>query len=331
MPGTSGEIGGGGGGVEGGDMTGRGRIGGRLIRFFTGSGFPVFALGLLAFYELALVGLMFAPRADAGLGAFAEDFRVWCLGADPATGRTNWGYAIGMISPPLFVIATVAWLWWAPLAALPRRPARAVAPVLAALVIVAAGTAAATLYVPRPEGGELPFPAEALRTSHRPPPLSLTDHTGARVDLEALRGKVVLLTGVYASCNATCPMILSQAKRVVSALGSDDREDVRVLAVTLDPERDTRAVLSHLAAAQGLAAPTWHFLTGAPPEVERTLDRMGVSRSRDPATGRIDHTNVFLLLDRKGRVAYRFTLGPRQESWLSEAMRLLLRESGDVG
>ena len=331
MPGTSAEPARPGEGGERNRLLDGRRLSAALIHFFTGASFPVFALGVLTFYELVLVGLMLVPRADAGLGAFAEDFRVWCFGVEPGTGRTNWGYAIGMISPPLFVIGTVAWLWWAQLTDLGRRPSRAVRPALAALALVVTGAGALVLYAPRPARGELPFPAEALRTAHVAPPLRLTDQTGTVVDLAELRGKVVLLTGVYSSCGYTCPMIMAEAKRVTANLTPAELGDLRVVAVTLDPDRDTPAVLARLADAQGLATPLWHFVTGAAPEVDRTLDRMGVSRTRDPATGVIDHANLFILVDRQGRVAYRLTLGPRQEGWLSAALRLLLSERPDVG
>jgi protein SCO1/2 len=151
------------------------------------------------------------------------------------------------------------------------------------------------------------------------------------VDLAALRGRVVLLTGVYASCSRTCPMILAEAKRVVAGLDPREAEDLQVIAVTLDPDHDTPEVLARLADAQGIAPPVWHLVTGEAARVERTLDRMGIARSRDPGTGIIDHANLFLLVDRQGRLAYRFTLGPRQERWLSTAVRLLLRESPDAG
>lgn len=302
-----------------------------LSRFFSGAGFPAFALSLLFLYEVVLVGLMLVPPSDAGLGAFAADFRVWCLGYDAATGRANWGYAAGMVSPPLFVAATIAWLWWAPLAALRAKPATAGRPVLSAALLVAVGAGALALYAPRPARGELPFPAESLRTAHRPPPLRLTDQTGETVDLADLKGRVVLLTGVYASCPHTCPLILAQARRVVTGLTPEEQADLRVVAVTLDPGHDTPAVLAQLAGMQGMQPPVWHLVTGRAPEVERTLDLMGVSRRRDPATGVIDHANLFMLVDRRGRVAYRFSLGSRQERWLSTALRLLLRERADVG
>jgi len=149
------------------------------------------------------------------------------------------------------------------------------------------------------------------------------------VDLAALKGQVVLLTGVYASCPHTCPLIMAEAKRVVAALSPAERADLRVIAVTLDPAHDTPAVLARFADMHGLETPMWHLVTGEVAAVEQTLDRMGIARKRDPKTGVIDHGNLLMLVDRGGRLAYRFTMGPKQEPWLRAAIRLLLRESSE--
>jgi len=51
-----------------------------------------------------------------------------------------------------------------------------------------------------------------------------------------------------------------------------------------------------------------------------------VARQRDPKTGVIDHSNLFILVDRQGRVSYRLTLGSRQQQWLISALQVLLAE-----
>lgn len=299
-------------------------------RFFGGPAFPVFVLAVLLLYEACLVALTLIPSADTGLGAFAADFRVWCLAADPATGRTNWGYAVGMISPPMLAAAPVAWLWWPPLTAVAAHPRLAMGPLLAAVAVVGCGAAAAAAVAPQPIRGELPFPAEALRTDHAPPPLRLTDQTGATVDLADLRGHVVLLTAMYTRCVHTCPQVMAQARSVAATLTSAERQDLRIIAVTLDPANDTQPVLATQAAYQDLQTPLWHLVTGEPGTVERTLDLMNIARRRNPETNAIDHANLFLLIDRRGRLAYRFTLGAQQGRWLTTAVRLLLGEDGRV-
>jgi protein SCO1/2 len=302
-----------------------------IERFLSGGGFPVFALSLLLFYELLLIGLLLTPGGETGLGAFAEDFRVWCFGYDPATGRLEWGYVAAMTAPPALLGALFALLWSEPLREVFARPTTFVGHVIAAALLAGGAASAFAAIGGAPESGELPFPAEALRTVHRAPELRLTNQAGERVDVQELRGKVVMLTAVYASCPHTCPVILTQAKRVIGELTPEERADVRVVAVTMDPGHDSPEILAELAGRHGMAVPLYSLVTGEVTEVERVLDEMGVARKRDPETGVIDHANLFLLLDREGKVAYRLTLGDRQERWLVSALKLLLREPPDVG
>lgn len=121
---------------------------------------------------------------------------------------------------------------------------------------------------------------------------------------------------------------MAQARQAVARLDSAEQQDVYVIAVTLDPEHDDQAALRDLADRQGLDLPHWNLCTGNVEEVNRLLDRMGIERRVDPATGIIDHSNQFLVVDRSGKVAYRFSLGYLQEDWMVEALKLLCAERG---
>lgn len=301
-----------------------------LGAFLSGHELPVFALSLLLLYEVALAVLLFAPPAPSGLGAFAEDFRIWCLGSDPATGRMSPLAALGMASPPLFVAALLLVMWWGPVRWAIAKPWRSARAFLLALLCTGAGFTCFVLYGPRPANGELPFPAESLRTSYPAPVVRLTDQAGAPVDLAAMRGHVVLLTAIYSRCPSACPLLLAEVDRVLRKLDPREAASLRVVAVTLDPGNDTPAVLAQMALSRGMMRPRWHLLGGAPAEVERTLDRMGVARKRNAETGLISHESVYLLIDRRGRLAYRLAPGARQEHWLATALTLLLREGADV-
>jgi protein SCO1/2 len=304
---------------------------GAIERFFSGGGFPALALSLLLFYELLLVSLLLAPGGESGLGAFADEFRLWCFGYDPATGRLDWAYVMSMIGPPMLLGSILALFWWEPLRALVARPLAALGYVLVSAVAVGGAAGALAALGPGGDTGALPFPAEALRTAHPPPEIRLTNQARETFDLSEQRGDVVLVTAMYAACPHACPLVLAQTKRAIGELTPEERADLRVVAVTMDPERDSPELLSEIARLQGMEAPLYNFLTGEAPEVERVLDRIGVARRRDPETGVIDHTTLFLLVDRAGSVAYRFTLGERQERWLVSALKLLLREGNDAG
>ena len=300
--------------------------------FIIGGGFPAFTLWLLLFYELLLFSILLIPTGSGDLAAFAEDFRIWCFGYDPATGRTEWAFVMAMTVPQVMLGAMIALLWWQPLREVLATPRAAARHAAAAATVVALGAGGIALLAGSgSSGGELPFPAEALRTAHRPPELSLTNQANEEIDLASLNGKVVVVTAMYASCPHTCPLIVAQSKRAIAALSPEEREDLRFVGVTLDPANDSPEVLARLAGIQGLETPLYNLVTGPEDEVERVLDDMGVARQRNPETGIIDHANLFLLIDREGRLAYRFGLGERQERWLTSALRVLLREQPQAG
>lgn len=304
-----------------------------LAWVFEGSRFAMFSLFLLGLYEVLLFGLLLFPETEGPLGSFARDFKTWCFGYDPATGRIQPMSVVAMLTEPAALAATILIVWWKPVReALRAAPGSLVGPgVAAAAVVAVAGAALGLMGAPSLPEGEMPFPAERLRTAHKPPELDLVDQNGERVSLDDLRGKVVVLTAVYATCGYTCPMILGQARRVVEKLAPEQREELTVIGVSLDPENDTPALMGQMADGQGVSAPTFRLVTGDPARVNALLDQMGVARVRNPETKQIDHANLFLLVDRTGQVAYRFSLGEQQEKWLESALRLLIGEQLPTG
>ncbi len=298
----------------------------KVSRFFEEGRFAAFSISLLMTYDLLLAGLLLTPGGDTGVGALANELRVWCFGYNPATGRLEIAYVIAMLTPPVFLSAFLGFFWWDGLSKLLAQPRVFVRYMMSALFcVLLAGVSFAMMAKPGVEG-DLPFPDKALRTSIMPPHLALINQKEQAVHLDDLRGKVIVLTGVYASCGHTCPLILTQAKNAIAKLSDAERADLRVIAVTLDAENDSPGVLSTLAEGQGLETPLYNLVTGEVAEVERTLDAIGIARERDPETGVINHASQFILIDRAGKVAYRLGLGPRQERWLESALKVLLAE-----
>jgi protein SCO1/2 len=301
-----------------------------LHRFFATWRFPVFAFAVL-FFATAFSGiLLLIPGGDSGVGAFADEFRTWCFGYDSATGTYEWAYIVMLFLNPLVLSLLIVGLWWGPLKDLQHEGLRRGLPSAASgfvLILISASGFGLLGADSGAQARDLEFPADSLRTEIPAPEIDLVDQNGERVALQELRGGVVIVTGVYATCGYTCPMIMGQVKNVVDSLSPEEAEWVTVLAVTLDPAHDTPKVLKEMAANQGVSAPRYRLLTGDPATVERTLDLIGIKRKRDPETGVIDHANIFLVVDREGRVAYRFSLGDRQEEWLGEAIKKLVAEA----
>lgn len=72
---------------------------------------------------------------------------------------------------------------------------------------------------------------------------SLTDHNGKPRSLADFKGKAVVIFFGYTQCPDVCPTTMAEMASVMKLLGND-AEKVQVLFVTVDPERDTQALLS---------------------------------------------------------------------------------------
>ncbi|HEU5437603.1 MAG TPA: SCO family protein [Telluria sp.] len=72
---------------------------------------------------------------------------------------------------------------------------------------------------------------------------ALTDHNGVPRNLASFRGKVVLVFFGYTQCPDVCPTTMVELANVMKELGPK-ADQVQVLFVTVDPERDTQQLLA---------------------------------------------------------------------------------------
>jgi protein SCO1/2 len=146
---------------------------------------------------------------------------------------------------------------------------------------------------------------QRLPTIGAAPDFALTSQDGAEVTLASLRGKVVAVAFIYASCPDVCPMLTDKMARVQDALGADFGAKVAFLSITTDPEHDTPEVLKEYAEAFDADLAGWSFLTGEPAAIRDVAHRYGVAVVK-AADGQVDHTLLTTLIDRQGimRVQY---------------------------
>jgi protein SCO1 len=75
------------------------------------------------------------------------------------------------------------------------------------------------------------------------PNFALTDQAGSTWSLSAQRGKTIALFFGYTHCPDVCPTTLATLSKAVSSLGPS-ANNAEIVFVTVDPQRDTPAVLS---------------------------------------------------------------------------------------
>jgi cytochrome oxidase Cu insertion factor (SCO1/SenC/PrrC family) len=144
-------------------------------------------------------------------------------------------------------------------------------------------------------------------------PFVLDDPDGRRIALGDFKGKLVLLYFGFTMCPDVCPTDLALIAQALRALGAQENE-VQPLFITLDPQRDSPAVLREYAAA---FHPRFIALTGSEGEVRRVATDYKVFFEKVRLPGRdnytIDHTAYTFLLDRDGKFVILFPPGTPSE------------------
>ena len=152
-------------------------------------------------------------------------------------------------------------------------------------------------------GGSGRFAGGELDPPQPTPDFSLTDQAGQKVSMADQRGKLVLLTFLYTNCPDVCPLITQNLNQALQMLGTE-RDDVRVLAVSVDPEGDTPKSVDEYAKAHHLL-PEFHYLIGSRDELTKVWKAYDVAAvASDPEL--VDHTAYTMLVDQsgEGRVIY---------------------------
>jgi protein SCO1/2 len=133
------------------------------------------------------------------------------------------------------------------------------------------------------------------------PPLVLHNYTGQLVSLTALHGRAVFVTFVYTHCPDVCPLIVSDLALAQRGLGTR-AHDVQMLAVTVDPRRDTpRAIHVFLAARNALGR--MDYLLGSNSQLLRTWKAWHVEVTVNHKLLTTGHTAAVYGITASGRMA----------------------------
>ncbi len=152
-------------------------------------------------------------------------------------------------------------------------------------------------------GGSGRFAGGELNPPQATPDFTLTDQSGQNVSMADQRGKLVLLTFIYTNCPDVCPLITQNLNQALQMLGAK-RDDVRVLAVSVDPEGDTPKAVDAYAKTHHLP-PEFHYLIGTRDELTEVWKKYDVAAvASDPEL--VDHSAYTMLVDEngEGRVIY---------------------------
>lgn len=141
--------------------------------------------------------------------------------------------------------------------------------------------------------------------------IHLVNQLGDSVSLYDHQGKIIILDFFFTSCGSICPRLtnnMSKLQRSFSRGGDEhkkiDTSVVQFISISVDPERDSVAVLRDYANKMNLSSDNWWLLTGNRDSIYKfAFEEMKVdSFSMEPVNPDFVHTSRFILLDKKMQV-----------------------------
>lgn len=154
--------------------------------------------------------------------------------------------------------------------------------------------------------------------------LALTDHTGKPRTLEDFKGKAVALFFGFTHCPEICPTTMADLAAALKLMGKDG-EQVQVLFVTVDPERDTPEVLAQFVPSFN---PNFIGLTGTPEEIAATAANFKIFYAKQAEPGsehyNIDHSAGIYAFDKSGKVRVYLKYGQKPALIAHDLQQLLL-------
>lgn len=158
-------------------------------------------------------------------------------------------------------------------------------------------------FAPRRVAGWSQLPGEStlegLNRHSAVPAFTLTERSGKPITLADLSGKIWIADFIYTTCTDTCPLQSAEMAKLQAELA--DVKNFRLVSISVDPTKDTPAVLKQYAARFKADAERWLFLTGDKEQVASLIQggfRLSAAPlKQDGSDAVILHSPRFVLVD----------------------------------
>jgi protein SCO1/2 len=175
-----------------------------------------------------------------------------------------------------------------------------------------------------------PGPILAQGVGSRGGSFELTDHNGRPFASTALAGRPYAIFFGFTHCPDVCPTTLLAMSNNLASLGAD-ADRLKVLFVTVDPERDTPDRLKQYLASFD---PRIIALTGSADQIAATAKGWNAFYNKVPEDGgsyTIAHSAYVYLMDADNRLAGTLGFQESEAEQLAKLRRLIAKEGGGAG
>jgi protein SCO1/2 len=130
-------------------------------------------------------------------------------------------------------------------------------------------------------------------------PSTWTTQNNDKIQLEELRGDVLVMVMIYTSCQVACPRLVADMRNIREKVSAENNKGVKYVFVSIDPEVDTPERLKAFAKENKMDNDQWLFLRGTPEDTREFAAVLAVNYKRISPMD-FSHSNIISVFDRNG-------------------------------
>jgi protein SCO1/2 len=134
------------------------------------------------------------------------------------------------------------------------------------------------------------------------PATALKNYLGTPINIDAFRGRAVLVTFLYVHCPNVCPIITSKLHSALQAMSAAARKQVQIVAVSVDPRGDTPSAVSQFLAEHKMTG-RMQYLLGSRTSLAPIWKEWDVASSPESDPDLIAHTALVYGVTASGKIA----------------------------
>ena len=134
-------------------------------------------------------------------------------------------------------------------------------------------------------------------------PAVWTTQDGNKIQMEDLKGKVLVMVMIYTSCKVACPRLVADMRNIEKQVPQDKKDNVQYVFVSIDPETDTPQRLKAFAKENQMQDEKWLFLRGSDEDTREFAAVLAVNYKKISPMD-FSHSNIISVFNQKGELVH---------------------------
>lgn len=130
-------------------------------------------------------------------------------------------------------------------------------------------------------------------------PSSWINQDDREIELEDLRGKVLVVVMVYTSCKSACPRLVADMRNIESQMPEEYLDKLQFIMISIDPQSDTPERLKNFSQENKMTDEHWMFLRGSEADTREFAAVLAVSYKQISPID-FSHSNIISVFDNNG-------------------------------